>query len=990
MAQLYLFLMTLNCVLAIVPLVFSRRRVATVWFSIAVLSMTSWMASIFFVWRVPTPIIPLRLAFVGPVFLGYSFLIFVLHYPRPQFDLPKWVYGILAIPPLSVAAIAPSALIVQSIDTTTMQATYGLGHQAFGLVTVGYMAMAFLVGLRGVWVFRGIDRLRLLYVLNGLMLTFSLSIFTNLVLPMMGTNQFTQLGPLFTIFFTGSTYFAIYKYRLMNVQFILKKSVFYFLMTSVVSLTFSSFLLRNQDQLQVGSYQNVLRVLMSAGVVVFLYPHIRRIIDGATNAVFFRYKPNYQRTMKRISDELLRYVSLEELGRVVVDFLPDQLQIDHVSLYIVNDNSGGDSMQLLRYSGDLQKALPETILLNPALKNELDRGGILVTEELLFRYEDDVEKMEVYTALSDFGWTVAIPLSGDHGLNGVVGLGPKRSQEQYMRSELTVFQTLQHQVSTVLNNAKSYQRLESRISELKELNKLALHFNRMTNMADIVPAISNTFKAKFDFDLMVFYSPDAIDEGKYSYSGAAPFSSSSDSMAGKMQALDLPIADLFKELQKTRFQPLDMDTIENSEVRLFSAEVKKYFQARYLLVIPFVAGDEMIGCVLGVYHATKPPHINWPFMETLAREAAVALNNTLLLQQVQRTKEYNDDILHGLAVGVILCDSSLRIIGINRMAERLVGCSYADAIGALLQSLYGLLPELQQLERTLTIHKGKIIEAEVNVYDGAKIPLSLSSGVMVLSDGDVGLMITLTDISSLKELEMQMVQSERLRSLGTVAAGIAHEIKNPLVAVRTFTQLVPQRWEDARFREKFIDIMLPQVDRINEMCQSLTQIGTRKLPKMAEEDLGDILHEVMTLLEADMAQIGGNIVLESIPKIHLLVDRAQIVQVFVNLILNGLQALEGRPEGEVRISADELDSGQVVVRVTDNGAGMSEETLDRLFDPFYSTKQTGNGVGMTIVQGIVDDHQGHIHVSSELDVGTEFELALPTLKAIRNRSEVMA
>ena len=184
--------------------------------------------------------------------------------------------------------------------------------------------------------------------------------------------------------------------------------------------------------------------------------------------------------------------------------------------------------------------------------------------------------------------------------------------------------------------------------------------------------------------------------------------------------------------------------------------------------------------------------------------------------------------------------------------------------------------------------------------------------------------------------------------------------------------------------------MLPQVERINEMCQSLTQIGTRKLPKMAEEDLGSILHEVSLLLEADKLQLGGSIILESIPKILLLVDRAQIVQVFVNLILNGLQALEGRANGEVRVSAEELDNGQVMVRIVDNGCGMSTETRERLFDPFYSTKESGNGVGMTIVQGIVQDHQGRINVSSQLESGTEFEIILPTLKAIRNRQEVMA
>ena len=104
------------------------------------------------------------------------------------------------------------------------------------------------------------------------------------------------------------------------------------------------------------------------------------------------------------------------------------------------------------------------------------------------------------------------------------------------------------------------------------------------------------------------------------------------------------------------------------------------------MAIPFVAGDELIGCVLGVYQG-RVPEINFSFMGTLSRQVAVALNNAILLDQVQHTKDANHDILQGLPAGVILCDEHLRIIGFNRLAERLIGCSYGDAIGAPFSSL---------------------------------------------------------------------------------------------------------------------------------------------------------------------------------------------------------------------------------------------------------------------------------------------------------------
>ena len=280
------------------------------------------------------------------------------------------------------------------------------------------------------------------------------------------------------------------------------------------------------------------------------------------------------------------------------------------------------------------------------------------------------------------------------------------------------------------------------------------------------------------------------------------------------------------------------------------------------------------------------------------------------------------------------------------------------------------------------------LEVEVTLYEGYSVPLSIRSGLMDIGDNAQGLMVTLTDISSMRELETQMLRSEHMRSLGTIAAGIAHEIKKPLVAIRTFTQLVPSRWESQTFRDKFQEVMLPQVERIHEMCQSLTQIGTRKQPKMGEENLADILNEVSALLESDQERFGGKIRISDVASLSLLVDRAQIVQVLVNLILNGLQALNGAEDGVVMINANELKSGQVKIMITDNGCGMTEETCTRIFDPFFSTKDSGTGMGMTIVQSIIEEHQGYLDVSSELGVGTTFEVVLPTLSAIRSPREV--
>ena len=566
MTKLYVSLMVLNCILAVVPFLFARRRMATISFSLAVLAMTSWMACIFFVWRVDNPIVPV-FGICGSRIFGLFFSCVYLALPRPQFSFPRWLYGVLAVPPLGVAFIAPTRFIVSSMNENTMQVTYGVGHPLFAVITLSYMALAFAIGLRGIVVFRGIDRLRLLYVIFGLMLTFSLAIFTNLILPIMGSNQYTQLGPLFTIFFIASTYFAIYKYRLMNIQFILKKGLFIFLMTSVVALAFSSSVLHYQGHEELHAQSMGLNLLMSASILVFLYPHIRQLLDEATNKVFFRARPNVQNAMRYLGDAFLKTVSVEALAESVVVAFSTRMKLDGAVLYLV-DNLQSDDCKRVHYRDGVNPIVFPDYLPSESRILELCRDGdIWVTEELLFRYEGDAKKMAIYDELIQLGIHVLIPLFVGNTMVGVLGFGSKLSGEQFSLADITLFQTLQSQLSTVLNNIYSYMKLESQISELHELNKLALQFNRLNRLSDVVSAISTEFKRQFKFDLMVFYSPH-MDS---SNSSEAIFSDDANVMEGAkpMPMFELPISALFGVFERHHFQPIILNQVPHDEVTDF-------------------------------------------------------------------------------------------------------------------------------------------------------------------------------------------------------------------------------------------------------------------------------------------------------------------------------------------------------------------------------------------------------------------------------------
>jgi signal transduction histidine kinase len=241
----------------------------------------------------------------------------------------------------------------------------------------------------------------------------------------------------------------------------------------------------------------------------------------------------------------------------------------------------------------------------------------------------------------------------------------------------------------------------------------------------------------------------------------------------------------------------------------------------------------------------------------------------------------------------------------------------------------------------------------------------------------------------LKESQNTLRRADRLSSLGLLTAGLAHEIRNPLVAIRTFTQLLPERYQDAEFREGFQGLALKEVDRICGLINDLLSFARPSRPNVAEENMNDVVDGIARILETEAKEKGVEIIrnfAQNLPKVWI--DREQLKQVFMNLILNAIQAM--REGGSILISTrlisrDEAgNSGQFVqVEIRDTGIGIPAENLDHIFDPFFTSKDEGSGLGLSISHQIVQEHGGYVTVESKVGVGTTFFINLPTGKPIR-------
>ena len=304
----------------------------------------------------------------------------------------------------------------------------------------------------------------------------------------------------------------------------------------------------------------------------------------------------------------------------------------------------------------------------------------------------------------------------------------------------------------------------------------------------------------------------------------------------------------------------------------------------------------------------------------------------------------------------------------------------------------GRVPELSSI-----INKMSLLDAEVTIPLVSRsqligmINLSHKFNKDIYSQEDIELLSTLANETAiaienarlyedLKKSKSYMRRADRLASLGTLTAGLAHEIRNPLVAIKTFTQLLPERLEDEEFRRHFLSIASGEVDRISSLVNELLEFARTSDPKLEMQDVNGILDGMILLISTESKKKHVEIVKDYGQDLPLIsIDREQIKQVFLNILLNAIEATpeNGKIAVETRSFLKPGGEPYIQIQFTDTGCGIPAEYLEEIFNPFFTTKNKGSGLGLSISHQIVQDHKGYIEVQSELDKGTSFFINLP-------------
>ena len=335
--------------------------------------------------------------------------------------------------------------------------------------------------------------------------------------------------------------------------------------------------------------------------------------------------------------------------------------------------------------------------------------------------------------------------------------------------------------------------------------------------------------------------------------------------------------------------------------------------------------------------------------------------------------------------GVIVVDEQRRVSGFNSRAEQLLRLSSGSLNGKPLDSLPA---PLKRFVTEAFASAGSISDRRkyIATADGGKLVLHASLTPLRSADGKmIGAAVMLTDVSSAKNWEANLRRLDRLHSVGTLSASMAHEVKNAFVAVKTFVDLLLEQNKQADLAE----VVRGEMSRIDAILSQMRRLTGPGQPQFSEVRLHTVLDRslllVQHLLEEKKIKVARSL---GASQDLLKGDPDQLEQAFINLFFNALDAM--KPNGRLTVSTESVPLGAdpaglphaadrplVRLAIGDNGSGISPENIARLFEPFFTTKADGTGLGLAITRRIIQEHHGAITVESQLNKGTTFSLTLP-------------
>lgn len=353
-----------------------------------------------------------------------------------------------------------------------------------------------------------------------------------------------------------------------------------------------------------------------------------------------------------------------------------------------------------------------------------------------------------------------------------------------------------------------------------------------------------------------------------------------------------------------------------------------------------------------------------------------------LKQQFYISSDYLQNVFQYLDSAIMVVDIDEKFVAWNYGAEKVFGYTYDEIIG---KSSSALLPEDKKYHIELedivneVKEKGfaKLIETERKTKDGKVIPIQLNVAKLPGENNEyLGRTIVISDVTEVRKLQQQVDQSEKLAVIGQLAAGVAHEIGNPLASISSIVQILQRKSTDHFISDQLVNVK-DNINRISKIVRELVDLSRPPSHDSLITQINEVVRTAVGIVKYDkrVKKVEFKTHLNpDLPMIEVVPD--QLIQVFINILINSLDAIKG--EGTIKVNTS-YDDDNIYVSIQDNGIGIDEAIIKKIFDPFVTTKQVGEGtgLGLSVSYGIIKKFNGEINVNSTLGEGSEFKIQIP-------------
>jgi len=416
--------------------------------------------------------------------------------------------------------------------------------------------------------------------------------------------------------------------------------------------------------------------------------------------------------------------------------------------------------------------------------------------------------------------------------------------------------------------------------------------------------------------------------------------------------------------------------------------------------LPLVVKGEVLG-LLALGHTLTGDYLSsedLKVMQMLTSHAALALDNALLYRQAharalefEQLKTYNENIVQSIKVGVMVVDTDGRVRSWNRSMEKTLGIRADEAIRKHVDELFPSTFASALHQARQRIEGGEELLASayrvaLRTRDNVDRIVNISVAPLLGDRGHQPAVVIVDDVTDATELESQLRQSDRLASVGLLAAGVAHEVNTPLAGISSYVQMMQRKMPDSDPRRAILEKIEKQTFRASSIVNNLLNFSRQQASEMQPVNMNSVVEETLTLAELPLAKrkvrVGTELADEIAP---VWGDTGKLQQVLMNLVLN---ARDSMPDGGDLNIRTAQQNGEVILEVADTGSGIPKEQINKIYDPFFTTKGTGKGtgLGLSVTYGIVQEHRGTITVRSEPGNGTIFRVVLPVAARGRQRA----